>query len=276
MQIGIICPIPHLEDFASQSNFHLILPHLYVHPKYVDFYRGCIKKGDFVLQDNSIFELSTSLNAKFLIQQGNMLGVSEIVASEVLNSSDASKKAVEDFITDSISVGNKIPILAVAQGSSLQEIVKHFFFLNSIKEIASLGLPFDLENLMDENEDKILNAHVRSITLRRVLNRWRLVDAILEISRKEGWFIKKTHLMGLSDGMELQKYSSDDRYKWIRSNDSSSAYVHGSAGILYTDRGLLCEKIPTKLDFESFLYNQTQKDAVNYNIKKLKEFSGSK
>lgn len=271
MKIGIICPVAHLEDFAIKSDFHLILPHLFKEfPAYREFYRYRAQQGDFVLQDNSVFELGHSLSADMLIEEANLIGASEMSACEVLSNSLESYKAAIHTVERSVKLGNKIPLLAVVQGESLSSFINYFFSLNSISEISSLGLPFDLDYLEGENHLFTDYDSLKSRTLRRVLNRWRLVEILDEEAKKRNVTIKSTHLMGLSDGMELQKYKN---YYWIRSNDSSSAYVHGAAGFRYTDRGLPCEKISRKLDFSSSLTNDEQIDDVLYNIDKLKEFS---
>lgn len=270
-KIGIICPTSHLQDFASLSDFHLILPHLYKEfPAYKEFYEDRIKQGDFVLQDNSVFELEVSPSAEFLIETANNINASEMSTCEVLCDAVKSFQAVEHTLLRSVQLGNKIPLLAVVQGGTFAEFIDYFFKLNSITELSSLGIPFDIDYPVFFDADNY--SFIRSKTVRRVFSRWKIVDAIDLEAKKRGVNIKPTHLMGLSDGFELQKYVD---IPWIRSNDSSSAFVHGSAGILYTDRGLPCEKIPTKLDFSYSLSTKTQKDAVLYNINKLKEFSGN-
>jgi len=265
MKIGIICPVAHLRDFAIASKFHLILPHLFgTYPQYRLFYEERIREGDFVLLDNSVFELEVSLPYEQLFELAHTLNVSEMVAPEVLRDKEASHKALMEFLEFYTKRGGTVPILAVAQGETQTEIISSFAFLNGLPEISSLGLPFDLDYPTESY------AGIYSRTLRRVLRRWELVEAIS--SALGGTLIKPTHLMGLSDPVELQKYR---RISWIRSNDSSSAFVHGSAGILITDRGLPCEKIPTKLDFGSSLSTETQFNAVEYNIRRIKQFANA-
>jgi hypothetical protein len=267
MKIGIICPVADLQIFAGESRFHLILPHLYdLYPGYYEFYAGRIAAGDFVLQDNSVFELEHSLDYKFLLTQAETLGVTEMVAPEVLLNPEACTRVLEEFLTHRQKEGSKIPVLCVAQGTNMTELLTHFFAINQYSDVASLGLPFDL----DWQEGP--NVHVRSRTLRRVLNRWDLVTAIDTTAKLRNIPIKPVHLMGLSDPVELQRYRE---IPWIRSNDSSSAYVHGAAGILIGDRGLPCEKIPTKLDFGSSIVTDTQLFAVKHNIRMIRTFAST-
>lgn len=269
MQIGIICPVKDLDRYAVKSNFHLILPHLYQEfPEYKEFYAERVKAGDFVLQDNSVFELGYSLDADELITLANSINASEMSVCEVLNSSEANYRAVLRTIERSVILGNKIPLLAVTQGETIESFLNQFFALNDIAEISTLGIPFDVEHLFANTN--FFSHSLKSQTLRRVVARWELVKLLNYVAETKGKTIKPTHLMGLADGVELQMYKN---IPWIRSNDSSSAYVHGAAGILYTDKGLPCEKIPTKLDFSSCVKTQTQHEAILYNISKLQEFA---
>lgn len=262
---GIICPEKYLEQFAGRSDFHLILPHLYEsNPGYYEYYKDRISKGDFVTQDNSIFELEHSLDYKHLLEVGEKLGVSEIVGPEVLNSAADSKKLMYEFLDFREQEGSTIPVLAVAQGANLKELVDTFFEYNSDSRISALGLPFDLEHQVP------YYAYVRSLTLRRVLSRWFLVDYLHVEAAAMGIKIKPTHLLGLADGVELQAYSV---YNWVRSNDSSSAFVHGLNDIRYTDRGLPTEKIKEKLDFSmSVNLTQDQINNIDYNISSILKF----
>jgi len=264
MKLGIICPVKHLQDFATQSDFHLILPHLYNEfPEYKEFYRERIKQGDFVLQDNSIFEAGTSLDCHYLLEQAEDLGVSEMAAPEVLGDADESKKLLVKFLDYRETMGSKIPVFATVQGKTFQDMLDYFFELNGIDEVSTIGIPSDTDYVSSYSYGYL------SPTLKKVFNRLGLVQEIEKTRLIGNIEIKPVHLLGLGDGVELQrqKYIS-----WIRSCDSSTAYVHGAEGICYGMRGLPCEKITDKLDFGSSLGRQLQFHAVHYNIQMLKQF----
>ena len=262
MKHGIICPVAQLERFATLSDFHLILPHLVEkYPKYTEFYRDRIDKGDHVLLDNSIFEYGVSYDYKKMIDIACRLNVSEMSAPEVLRDRIASRILRDEFLNYYSKSDCKIPVIAVAQGHDVFEVIDSYFELLEIKEIPYLGLPFDIDEQIPG-----VSEHVHSLTLRRVLNRWYLVECIYERSLKKKVQLKPTHLMGLSDPVELQRYVGE-KYKWVRSNDSSSAFVHGSNLIIYTERGLFGEKISQKLDFEGYEnLSQEQVNCIMMNI----------
>ena len=67
--------------------------------------------------------------------------------------------------------------------------------------------------------------------------------------------------------MKFQKDHSE-----IRSNDSSSAFVHGKARFRYTEEGLPCEKLQEKLDFFDGYLNVKQRDDIQFNIDMMKKF----
>lgn len=262
MKIGIICATPHLQRFSLQSTFHLILPHLYTQfPAYREFYAERIRQGDFVTQDTAVFELEESLPGPQLIDMAESLGVSEMVTPEVLLSAEQSKVKLEEFLTHRQKVGSKLPLLSVVQGTSLEELFRYWAYLLNLDEVSTIGVPFDIDF------DMYVTRGVRSPTLRRVLNRVEIV----RMAEKSNLLRKPVHLLGLADGVELQFY----KHPMIRSNDSSSAFVHGAEMIYYTDRGLPQEKIKTKLDFGRVLTQPKQFDAINHNITMLKAFAGA-
>lgn len=269
MKLGIICPTPHLDQFASLSDFHLVLPHLYDDPRYKEFYKDKCNSGDFVTQDNSVFELTNSLPIEVLIEKGNDIGVSEVVVKEVLGNGELNYLEILNSLEYCSKVNNKIPLMAVVQGSNIDSFIDYFFRINEINEISSLSIPFAIDYTPGNMNLISTYNSLKSLTMRRFLNRCEVVKLIDQEAKKRNVKIKDTHLLGLSDGVELQFYKN---YSWIRSNDSSSAFVHGAAGILYTEKGLPCEKISTKLDFNYKLTTEDQENAVFFNIKKLKEF----
>lgn len=66
---GIIAPIQYLTTVAIKSRFHLVLAHLLEsNRQYVDFYRECSDRGDFIICDNSAFELGQSYDPDKLIE----------------------------------------------------------------------------------------------------------------------------------------------------------------------------------------------------------------
>jgi len=266
MKHGIICPVKYLERFATQSNFHLILPHLLENKEYKEFYKKRANHGDFVLMDNSIFELGYSLDKVTLLQLAEEMNVTEVVAPEAWHDQDETERLTEDFIQYCINKRSNVQILSMATGETEEEIIESFFYWNRYPQVSSLGLPFTLDY-----EIKGVSDNIKSLTLKRVLNRWHLVDNINKYALASNQPIKNTHLMGLSDAVELQRYKGGGYY-WVRSNDSSTAFVHGFNGVRYTDKGLPKEKISNKLMFEGYtdeLLDEEKIADINFNIQTI-------
>jgi len=275
MKHGIICPTQHLQDFASLSRFHLILPHLHKdHPDYKSFYVERARLGDFVMMDNSFFELHETgevLSHEFLISEANDMGCSEVVAPEVLGDVSGSVKELEEFLYQSSKLKSRVPVAAVLQGSTLDELVQYFFELNEnySDDISCIAIPFALD--FHHNDSALEESH----TMRRVINRQKLITAIND---KINWDNNNTeetitpipvHLLGLADPVELLAYKN---ISWIRSNDSSTAYIHGSNNILITDKGLPGEKIKAKVDFNEYIYDGGKIGKIHRNIQKVLSF----
>lgn len=67
----IIAPTPYLEKFAALSSAHLVLAHIVKeNPEYAAFYQRMRARGDFVLMDNSAFELGASFDPTQLVDLG--------------------------------------------------------------------------------------------------------------------------------------------------------------------------------------------------------------
>lgn len=265
MKHGIICPVAYLEKFATKSNFHLVLPHLFEKfPKYKEFYKERAREGDFIICDNSLFELGKCMDYKIVLEKAEEINASVVVGPEVFGSYAQNLRLIYEFLEWKDKIGSKMKVLGIAQGKNSDEIFESFLHLNSIDGIDYLGLPF----MLDYEEENTFG--IKSLTLRRVLNRWHLTFLIASVSISESIDIKPTHLFGLSDALELQKYKNPDLYSWIFSNDSSSAFVHGYNLIRYADRGLPREKIEQKVDFglNEELTSQ-QETFIEYNIDKI-------
>lgn len=277
MQHGFIVPVSALEKYATYSNFHLILPHLFAeYPAYKEFYQDRIKEGDHVLLDNSIFELGTSFNPRTMLELGEEMQVTELSAPEYLGNAEKTLRLVYEFLELRESTGMKSTgVLCVVQGQSFDELINSFFELNGVAEVTALGLPFDIDFSTDVTKD------VDSLTARRVINRNTLIDLIIKRAKKDNTVLKPTHLMGLGDACELEYYSNKrgkegatSDYDWVRSNDSSSAFVHGMNLVKYTTEGLPCEKISQKLDFGLSIddFTSEQHDCIMHNIRQIKHF----
>ena len=76
----IIAPTAYLDQYATQSNTHLVLAHLVDHDDaYADFYRQRSNNSDFLIMDCSAFELGQSYDPDKLIELGHKCKANVIV-----------------------------------------------------------------------------------------------------------------------------------------------------------------------------------------------------
>lgn len=76
----IISPTAYLDVYASQSPRHLALAHLVdKDPTYAQFYKSRSEEGDYVIMDNSAFELGESYDPYKLFDLGHKCGADAIV-----------------------------------------------------------------------------------------------------------------------------------------------------------------------------------------------------
>jgi hypothetical protein len=76
----IITPTSYLEEYASQSETHLVLAHIVdTNPIYADFYKRMSDRGDRVIMDNGAFELGGSYEPSKLIDLGYKCGADALV-----------------------------------------------------------------------------------------------------------------------------------------------------------------------------------------------------
>lgn len=82
-QFCAIAPTAYLEEYATQSNTHLVLAHLVAtDPIYTQFYREMSERGDLIILDNSAFELGESFTPAMLIELGHKVLAHAIVCPD--------------------------------------------------------------------------------------------------------------------------------------------------------------------------------------------------
>lgn len=77
---GIITPTAYLEQYATQSHFHLVLAHLVdKDDTYAKFYAKMSDRGDYIICDNGAFELGESYDPEKLINLAHKCKANAIV-----------------------------------------------------------------------------------------------------------------------------------------------------------------------------------------------------
>jgi hypothetical protein len=233
----------------KSSRMHLILPHLYKDPAYLETYKRWKKGGDFIMQDNSIFELKDVV-AGDLLDFARQIGADEVMVPEVLRSMEQCVALTDRFFAfSSKQQRDPYKFAACLQGKTWEEIAEHYRILDSEygKYIDTICIPFGLEFDCYNTENEMW----MHSGWNRFSNVWRLV--------KEGLWnsARQHHLLGLHNPAELALYEKSGMFDVatlasIRSNDSSICYRYGQYGAnFYLHEGLLYKKIKGQLDFGS-------------------------
>lgn len=257
-----ITPTYHILDIAACSKMHLLLPHVMrSDPGYFAHYKKLRKRGDYLIMDNSLFELGFSLPPEELIAAAAAVGAQEIVAPEVYKDYKETRTLASAFAKETKKkYGTIYNIGGVVQGVFFDDFVRSFRSFLQDPYIDVIYVP------MLDPEDSIYK-NVDSKTLRVMLNRIYFMDHVANFLNPT----KSVHLLGLVDGVELQVQK---RHSFIRSNDSSSAFIHGYFYIKYNQRGLPSEKIDLKMDFAWQIQNDYQKHCIIHNKEMIKHFAG--
>lgn len=264
IKIAILAPILHLEDFSSLGDIDMALTHLVLKNQlYSSYFVKQILKNNYVILDNSVFELGRPMKDKHIIKAVKIIRASEVVAPDFFGKGQKTVAYCKSFIKvlKTNKMFDEFKIQAVAHGKDLKDWVECYNTLASMDNVDVIGVPFGI--MFNVPWAKKFSTRTKQMAE----NRFKLIKYLVEncIINKE----KEHHCMGVSDGKELYELN---KLGVIRSNDSSSAVAHGMHGIVYTMDGLPCEKIKSKLNFYAKIPEERFKD-IYYNIKVLKAFA---
>jgi len=93
-----IVPIKYLDDLASLSRNQIVLAQWLEDKKYLNFYKKCRRRGDFILLDNGACELGRSIPIRNLIECYEILGGCDVLVipdSQVGNNRSVVEEAIE-------------------------------------------------------------------------------------------------------------------------------------------------------------------------------------
>lgn len=153
-QFCIITPTPYLEEYASQSNTHLVLAHIVDNSEeYAEFYRSMSDRGDFLIMDNGAFELGQSYDPGKLIELGHKCGADAIVLPDY--PFQDSKKTIDAAITWSPIItdeGFKTMFVPQSEVGELEDWINCYSWASSnagidIIGMSILGIPNALPNI---------------------------------------------------------------------------------------------------------------------------------
>jgi len=241
MKLCIISTIPCLKEFATLSNWHLILAHLCENKQYFSFYFKRAKKGDYVILDNSWYELGHSLELHTLIDIANKIGACELVVPELDNvSTQEYISYIQSILLETKSkFAGKIHV--VLKGQSFSDYVECFVGLNNIEGVDVIGIPVGMGR-----RDEFFKYLQKELRKRKIKIQ------------------KEIHLLGLRYPRELVFFR-----KIARSVDTSIAVWSGIWGMRIFEFGFCYDKLPAPVDFSVGVKHSVQRRFILENIKTL-------
>lgn len=79
IKFGYIAPLEYLNKIPDSATFHLCLAHLTKYPEYNAFYKAKSERGDYIIMDNSAFELGEGIGINELIEMIDMSGINPTI-----------------------------------------------------------------------------------------------------------------------------------------------------------------------------------------------------
>jgi hypothetical protein len=257
MKLGLICPVPHLRDYAG-GEYHLALYHLLSNDEYRDHYA---RTGLFayITLDNSAFELGEGANdVRALLDAAVSINASEMVIPDVMQkmdeSIDLSLSCMEELALSramSSPWANDIRLMLVPQAETIYGWGKALNILVQAHHQMFENRPFTVgvSKVYDSWPGGRVNLIERFVAPMKAL-----------LPRMD------VHLLGMSsDWVSLSQAAL--RFPWIRSVDSVKPFTYAMAGVKIPRRyGASPENPGRPEDYFTRTMTADEKHLAQYNI----------
>lgn len=250
-----ITPISYLNQFATMSNRHLVLAHLVDDSlTYANFYRDRSQAGDYIMMDNSAYELHEPYSPDRLIDLANKCGAHAIVLPDYpFQPAQVTIDAAEEFAPLFKAAGFHTFFVPQSQRGDLDDWLRAYDYaaesdLIDIIGMSILGIPNALP--------AIDPAYARVV--------------MTSLLKDRGQFACKAHhFLGLNSGVNLE-IPSLLRMNALTSVDSSGPVWSAILGHSYTteaDSYQLVSKVKLPVDFSIPLSkDQPTLDRIRNNV----------
>lgn len=256
IQYGAIVPVPHL-SLVKGRKFHLILAHMVQqNDRYRDFYKQEARDGATIILDNSSYELGDAwATPEDLVRIYESLESKNVylMCPEVAFKGEETEIAVKDF-TSHLKEG--ILTFGTIHGTSYDEICQCYYKVSNLVDYVGFSYRIWCEDLAVPYPNKTVGRALMRISLLK-----RLFENNLILEKKPH------HLLGLSEPQELVVQS---KYSWIKSCDSSTAFIHGKNKVIFRERGLEgTERLEERLNFDETVENPNLVEIIKHNIRRV-------
>lgn len=211
IQLAYILPTTYLQALQSYlMPMHLALAHqVLADKKYTDFYVQRRQAGEYLILDNSAFELGSAIADQLLDEAIQRISPNEIVLPDVLFDGKMTEQRVVEFLQKyGGQYHGSIRFMAVPHGKDLASYVDCYHRLATMPQVDTIGIGA---------------VYVASLDAGSYVSGRQL---IFETLQRQGLLADKPHhLLGLgsSGHQELEQMKS---YEVVRSCDSSAAFIH--------------------------------------------------
>jgi len=252
MRVAFITPVPELERFATASTYHLILTHICdQYPEYVEFYRERSKAGDYIILDNSAYELGESVSIELLRKYADIIEPAVVVLPDVRNDAKETLRRTREAIE--VLRDPRWTLMAVPQAPDTDNKDHDFeawvASLKSMYEFPEIGAI----GIYPETSWFFPTPRRGRVELAEILEERGLI-------RKDRTY----HMLGMADNpVELKGLS---QFEWIMGCDSAKPIVQGMHGVLlHPVEGLLTIRPRRPKDYFSRSFDEFQSFCVRYN-----------
>jgi len=254
-QFCIIAPTSYL-DFTTASTTHLVLAHLVDRNKeYADFYKRRAKLGDYIMMDNSAYELKEPYSPGKLIALGRLCGAHAIVLPDYpFQPGQVTIDAAQEFIPQFKAEGYDTFFVPQSEKGDLDDWINTYNWAANNLDIDIIGMSIlGIPNAMPD----INYAYAR------------VVMSHMLIERNIFNFNKHHHYLGLNAGPALE-IPSLLKLHALDSIDSSGPVWAGILGHEYTKNADSYQtvsklKMPVQFDIAR-TKDATTLDRIQHNI----------
>ena len=222
----------------NYTDYDYALVHLFEKSdEYFNFFVEALKKGRYVMLDNSIFELGVAFDAERFAFWCDALRPDAFIIPDALEDMHKTISSCEDWFNDyGDMVGESV---GVVQGKNLQELKECYSYMS--ERVDKIAISFDYSYYTDKYplEKSVWHAWMRG--------RHHLLHELESnnLINKD----KPHHLLGCGLPQEFAVYQ---HIPWIDTIDTSNPVAHGMHGIRYQRQALfdiwgLDKKHPTKM-----------------------------
>ena len=232
IKLATILPTAYINkvDSLYDSKIDMLLAHQASQSsKYLETYKDRQRKGSYLILDNSAYEFGTAINNNLLFKILQNTQPDEFVLPDAIGDFQTTIKLTSNFL-QKYKIGGKTKLMAVPQGKTINEYIECYKYFANNTAINIIGVASKGTELLQRRSSYISGRHF-----------------VLDTLINKNFVCKKPHhLLGLGNSghHELKILK---QYTFIRSCDSSAAYIHAKNGLEFNNDGYT--KISEKINF---------------------------